>query len=80
VGTKTCQNTVALLNLVQLGSIVCGGNTQDRSAISGYFSHQILTLLVRYLARLLYTPNHAGVVPIQHTAVYYYADTCKNQP
>jgi hypothetical protein len=39
--------TVALLNIVPLATIICGGNTQDRSAISRYFSQQILTQAVK---------------------------------
>jgi hypothetical protein len=43
---------VALLNIVPLGTIIYGENTQDGSEISRYFSHQILTQVVQYLARL----------------------------
>jgi hypothetical protein len=41
VGSVSC--TVALLDIVSLGTIIYGGNTQRPSAISRYFSHQILT-------------------------------------
>jgi hypothetical protein len=48
------QYNVALLNIVPLGTIICGVNTQDCSAISRYFSHQTLTQVVQYLARQPY--------------------------
>jgi hypothetical protein len=44
--------SVALLNNVPIGAIICGENTQDCLAISRYFSHQILAQVVQYLARL----------------------------
>jgi hypothetical protein len=44
--------TVALLNIVPLGAIICGENTQDHSAISRHFSHQLLAKVVQCLARL----------------------------
>jgi hypothetical protein len=53
-GAKEVLDTVALLNIEPLGTIICGENTQDRSMISRYFSHQILTRVVQYLARLRY--------------------------
>jgi hypothetical protein len=55
--------TVALLNIVPLETIIFGENTQDRSVISRYFSHHILTQVVQYLARLRYqakTDNRAA--------------------
>jgi hypothetical protein len=56
----SCQrtSTVALLSIVPLGAIVCGENTQDRSATSRYFSHQILAQVVQYLAWLWYNIWH----------------------
>jgi hypothetical protein len=46
--------TVALLNIVPIGAIICGENTRDHSAIFRYFSYQILAHVVQYLARLKY--------------------------
>jgi hypothetical protein len=46
------RTTVALLNMVPLGTVICGGDTQDRSAISRYFSHQILTQVVLLISTL----------------------------
>jgi hypothetical protein len=45
-------STDALLNIAPLGAIICGESSQDRSAISRHFSHQILARAVQYLARL----------------------------
>jgi hypothetical protein len=44
--------TIALLNIEPLAAFICRGNTQDCSAISRYFSHQILTQVVQSSARL----------------------------
>jgi hypothetical protein len=46
--------TVAWLNIEPLVPIVCGGNSQDRSANSRCFVHQILAQVLQYLARLRY--------------------------
>jgi hypothetical protein len=45
-------STVALLNIEPLATNICGGHTQDRSVISRYLSHQILTPFarLRYIA------------------------------
>jgi hypothetical protein len=45
---------VAELSIEQLGTIIRGENTQDRSAISRYLSHQFLSQVVQYSAKLLY--------------------------
>jgi hypothetical protein len=37
------KHTVALLNIEPLQAIICGQNTQDRSAISRHFSRKFLT-------------------------------------
>jgi hypothetical protein len=39
---------IALLNVEALGTSNSRGNIQDRSAISRYFSHQIMTQVVQY--------------------------------
>jgi hypothetical protein len=54
--------TVALLNIVPLRTIICGGNTQDRSVISRYSSHQSLTQVVQNLARLRYEGHACQLV------------------
>jgi hypothetical protein len=46
--TRYEHGTVALLNIVPVGTIICGENTQDRCAISRYFIRQIPA---QYLAR-----------------------------
>jgi hypothetical protein len=43
---------IALQNIGPLGAITCGGNSHDRSAISKYFSHHMLTQVVQSLPRL----------------------------
>jgi hypothetical protein len=54
---------VALLNIEPLGTIICGANNQDRSAIFRYFPHQILTQVVQYLARLRYVSSRDCLPP-----------------
>jgi hypothetical protein len=51
-GCNCRATTVALLSIVPLGAIIRGGNSRDRSAVSRYFSHEILTQVVQYLASL----------------------------
>jgi hypothetical protein len=51
---------VALLNIDPLWFIICGGSAQDRTPISRYFSHQILTQVVQYLGRLRYVTPALG--------------------
>jgi hypothetical protein len=46
--------TVASLGIEPLGTTICGGNTQDCSAISRCLSHEILPQAVQYSARLHY--------------------------
>jgi hypothetical protein len=53
----------ALLNIEPLGTIICGGHTQDRSAISRFFPHQIPAQVVQYLASLRYAFVRCSNVP-----------------
>jgi hypothetical protein len=55
--TTRANTTVALLSILQLGASICGGNTQDPSAITSYLSHKCLAQVLRYALRA-----HASVI------------------
>jgi hypothetical protein len=63
--------TKALLNIEPVGAIMCRENAQDRYVSSGYFSHQILTQVVQYLASAAAGENRQHCCPscvLQHRA------------
>jgi hypothetical protein len=62
ISIVTGKLTVALLMIVPLGAIICGGDTQDRSAISRHFSHQILTQGVQGYGTHVHMPSIHSVL------------------